>query len=130
MLQGEIHRFPTVACFRADVLIFLSFKNLTEHLAHQWIVIGDQYGPSHAAFAASRVTLALSFFLAQRISGSHTVNALREQRVYRVNAGRTRGDHTIASLCVCGIAWEVGRQPFTTFETGQVIHNERVGGSV
>jgi hypothetical protein len=67
MLQGEIHRFPTVACFRADVLIFLSFKNLTEHLAHQWIVIGDQYGPSHAAFAASRVTLALSFFLAQRI---------------------------------------------------------------
>ena len=97
MLQGEIHRFPTVACFRADVLIFLSFKNLTEHLAHQWIVIGDQYGPSHAAFAAGRVT---------------------------------RGDHTIASLCVCGIAWEVGRQPFITFETGQVIHNERVGGSV
>jgi hypothetical protein len=62
MLQGEIHRLPTVACFRADVLIFLSFKNLTEHLAHQWIVIGDQYGPSHAAFAAGRVTLALSFF--------------------------------------------------------------------
>jgi hypothetical protein len=52
MLQGKINRFLTVACFRADVLIFLSFKNLTEHLAHQWIVIGDQYGPSHAAFAA------------------------------------------------------------------------------
>jgi hypothetical protein len=66
VLQGEINRFLTVGCFRADVVIFLGFKNLTENLAHQWTVIGHQYRPSHAAFGEGEMTLALRSFLAQQ----------------------------------------------------------------
>jgi hypothetical protein len=39
MLQGEINRFPTVACFRRDVLIFLRFKNPTQYFADVSIVV-------------------------------------------------------------------------------------------
>jgi hypothetical protein len=45
MLQGKINRFLTVACFRANVVIFLSFKNPTQYLADVWIVIRYQNCP-------------------------------------------------------------------------------------
>jgi hypothetical protein len=75
MLQGEINRFPTVACFRADVVIFLSFKNLTAFCG----CLDCRLPPESFESSLRRrvkLTSALPSFSHGRQKTDHTVDAL------------------------------------------------------
>ena len=90
MLQGEINRFPTVGCFRADVVVFLGFKKFAERLVDQRTVIGDQYRPSHGAFGEGEVTLALRSFI---MNGSSRPYPERSNRDKGLSRGCKLPDH-------------------------------------